>query len=255
MTRRFVPGKGVSHLTGIPLGGRIARHTDAHQSPSGVAKNDQAIEQLERDRLHHEKINRSNASSVIAQRVSSPALRGPDALPYTWPRLIRRLRCRASAIRRVSAALLAAGSPCSSVACNRGSRGRFWRPRVCGELLILGKSVIRHIQEPAEKERDRASRRPIPRRTERYLLLASSLLCPCCRSIPFSETLSAPPIASLDEARRQVGRAALAAYELLSLRLALGLVPGQSPMLGFGRLGLLTTCQFRAFHFPGLLQP
>src|SRR5271168_5106081 len=36
MTRRFVPGKGISHLTGDPLGGRIVRHTDADQSPSGV---------------------------------------------------------------------------------------------------------------------------------------------------------------------------------------------------------------------------
>src|ERR1700730_8281578 len=37
--RRFVPGKRVSHLTCDPLGGRIVRHADAHQSPSGVAKN------------------------------------------------------------------------------------------------------------------------------------------------------------------------------------------------------------------------
>jgi|SRR5208282_4877415 len=47
VTRRFVPGKGVSHLTCDPLGGRIVRHADADQSPSGVAKNRQEIEQLE----------------------------------------------------------------------------------------------------------------------------------------------------------------------------------------------------------------
>src|ERR1700681_1088324 len=54
--RRFVPGKRVSHLTCDPLGGRIVRHADAPQSPSGVAKNDQAIEQLERGSPNHEQI-------------------------------------------------------------------------------------------------------------------------------------------------------------------------------------------------------
>src|ERR1019366_1793626 len=38
VTRRFVPGKRASHLNRDPLGGRIVRHSDAHQSPSGVAK-------------------------------------------------------------------------------------------------------------------------------------------------------------------------------------------------------------------------
>jgi hypothetical protein len=43
--RGFVPGKRVSDLTSDPLGGRIVRH--AHQSPSGVAKNYEAVEQHE----------------------------------------------------------------------------------------------------------------------------------------------------------------------------------------------------------------
>ena len=54
VTRRFIPGKRVRHLTCDPLGGRIVRHADAHQSPSGVAKNYQAVEQLEGDRAHYE---------------------------------------------------------------------------------------------------------------------------------------------------------------------------------------------------------
>src|SRR5277367_5854277 len=87
------------------------------------------------------------------------------------------------------------------------------------------------------------------------LLLALRFLLPRRRTVALAETLSAPPIASLDEARRQVVRAAVAAYELHCLRLALGLVPGQSPMLSFSRHGPLTTCQFRAFHSLGLLQP
>ncbi len=46
VTRRFVPGKGISHMTGDPLSGRIVRHADTHQSPSCVAKNSPAIEHL-----------------------------------------------------------------------------------------------------------------------------------------------------------------------------------------------------------------
>jgi hypothetical protein len=49
VTRRFVPRKRANHLTCDPLGGRIVRHADAHESPAGVTKNDQAIEQLEGD--------------------------------------------------------------------------------------------------------------------------------------------------------------------------------------------------------------
>ena len=64
--RRFVPGKRVSHLTCDPLGARIVRHADAHQSPSGVAKNDQAIEQLERDSTNHEQIDGRDPSGMVA---------------------------------------------------------------------------------------------------------------------------------------------------------------------------------------------
>jgi hypothetical protein len=45
VTRRFVPGESISHLARDPLGDRIVRHPDAHQSPPGVAKNDQALDQ------------------------------------------------------------------------------------------------------------------------------------------------------------------------------------------------------------------
>jgi hypothetical protein len=47
MTWRFIPREGVNHLSSDPLGGRIVRHPDAHQSPASVTQNDQAIEQLE----------------------------------------------------------------------------------------------------------------------------------------------------------------------------------------------------------------
>ena len=66
MTRRFVPGKRVCYLTYDPLGGRIVRHADAHQSPPGVTKNDQALEQLKRDSTNHEQIDRSYPGGMVA---------------------------------------------------------------------------------------------------------------------------------------------------------------------------------------------
>src|SRR6266851_9210447 len=47
--------------------GRIVCHADARQSPAGVAKDYQAIKQLERDRAYDEQIQRSDAVNVIAQ--------------------------------------------------------------------------------------------------------------------------------------------------------------------------------------------
>ena len=57
VAQRFLPGKRVSYLARDPLGGRIVRYADAHQSPAGVAKNYQAVEQLEGDRSHYEEID------------------------------------------------------------------------------------------------------------------------------------------------------------------------------------------------------
>ena len=48
MTWRFIPGEGVSHLPSDPLGSWIGSDADRDQLPSRVAKNDQAVEQLER---------------------------------------------------------------------------------------------------------------------------------------------------------------------------------------------------------------
>src|ERR1035437_7533245 len=85
MTRRFVPGKGIDHLSRDPLGGRVVRHADAHQSPSGVAKNYQAIEQLERDSANHEQIDRRDPRGVIAQECF-PTLGGRSLPPDHVPR-------------------------------------------------------------------------------------------------------------------------------------------------------------------------
>src|SRR5258708_4061427 len=58
MTRRFVPRKSISHVTGYPLGSRIGSDADRDQPSAGVTQNHQAVEQLERDRAYHEKIQR-----------------------------------------------------------------------------------------------------------------------------------------------------------------------------------------------------
>src|SRR5260221_14473924 len=68
MTWRFVPGKGISHLACEPFGSRIVRHADAHKSPAGVAKDYQAMEQLERDRVDDEQIQRSDDCGMIEQK-------------------------------------------------------------------------------------------------------------------------------------------------------------------------------------------
>src|SRR5713101_5223688 len=85
VTRRFVPGKRVSYLTCDPLGGRIVRHADAHQSPSGVAKNDQAVEQLEGDGANHKQIDGRDPSGMVAQECL-PTLRRWSLLPDHVPR-------------------------------------------------------------------------------------------------------------------------------------------------------------------------
>jgi hypothetical protein len=106
VTRRFVPGKRVRHLTRDPLAGRIVRHADAHQSPAGVTKNDQAVEQLEGGSTNREQIDGRDPSAMVAQECL-PTLGRVAAASWSctslW--LIRRPRSRASAVRRVSAAL------------------------------------------------------------------------------------------------------------------------------------------------------
>src|SRR6202040_445261 len=110
MTWRFVPGEGVSHLTGDPLVCRIGSHSNRDESPAGVTQNHQAVEELERDRPHHEQIQRSDAGNVIAQE-GLPALRRWSAAPDHIPadRLIRRPRFRASTIRHGYAVLPTVG--------------------------------------------------------------------------------------------------------------------------------------------------
>jgi hypothetical protein len=85
VTRRFVPGKRVSYLTGDPLGGRIWGHADGNQPPSGVTKNDQAVEQLEGDGANHKQIDRRDPSGMVAKECLPPLGR--------WPLLLGHIPC------------------------------------------------------------------------------------------------------------------------------------------------------------------
>ncbi|MGD0075189.1 MAG: hypothetical protein ABSD31_12755 [Candidatus Binataceae bacterium] len=81
VTGCFVRGESFGYLIGDPFSGRIGRHPNSDQSFARVTKNYQRIEQLERDRTHHEEIDRSDSSGVIAQE-SLPTLRAGLSGPY-----------------------------------------------------------------------------------------------------------------------------------------------------------------------------
>ena len=84
MTRRFIPGESVSHLPSDPLGSRICSDADRDQPSAGVTQDHQAVEQLERESPHYEQIQRSDATSVIAQE-SLPTLERWSAAPDHIP--------------------------------------------------------------------------------------------------------------------------------------------------------------------------
>jgi hypothetical protein len=62
----FHPREGFGCLTRNSLRCRIAGYGNPDQPSSSVAKNDQAIEQLERDGADYEQVDRSNSCGVIA---------------------------------------------------------------------------------------------------------------------------------------------------------------------------------------------
>jgi len=156
-----------------PLGCRSARHADAHQSPSGVAKNDQAVEQLERDRSPHEKIKRGNAISVIAQECfPTPGRVAPGAWSGTSPRLIRRPRSRASAARHVSAALPRAGYRYSSVESGHESRDLLTASRISTANAKTSESPDDAIGRPASANRVKGREKSHIKHAKKLKLLA-----------------------------------------------------------------------------------
>jgi hypothetical protein len=65
VTRRYVPGKRVSHLTCDPLAGWIVGQINAHQAPSGTTKYDQAVSS-EGDDTNHKEIDGRDPSGIVA---------------------------------------------------------------------------------------------------------------------------------------------------------------------------------------------
>jgi hypothetical protein len=84
MTWRFIPGESVSYLPSDPLGSRIGSDADRDYPPAGVTQDHQAVEQLERDPAYDERIQRSDAGSVIAQK-RRPTLKRWSVAPNHTP--------------------------------------------------------------------------------------------------------------------------------------------------------------------------
>ena len=67
MSRRSVPGKGLSKLLGDPRGRGICRDPEMHDPASLMAKHDEDIEHGEGRRRHGEDVDRGQASDVVPE--------------------------------------------------------------------------------------------------------------------------------------------------------------------------------------------
>ena len=78
VSRRVVPWEGLGDLARDPLRSRVFRHAKRHPNSSSVPYDDKTIEDPERDRWEHKKVDRRDAVGMVAQK-RAPALRW-------WPR-------------------------------------------------------------------------------------------------------------------------------------------------------------------------
>ena len=74
--RTLIPGECLRDLAAKPRCGRMSRDGEGEQLPAIMAKDNQAIEQLEADRRNHENVECGNGRGVISQ----------EGLPRTWSR-------------------------------------------------------------------------------------------------------------------------------------------------------------------------
>src|SRR6266705_1783443 len=77
--RRLVPRKCLRDLAAKPRCGRMSRDAEREQLPAIMAKDNQAIEQLEADRRNHENVDRRNGRGVISQEGLPRLRRWPAA--------------------------------------------------------------------------------------------------------------------------------------------------------------------------------
>src|ERR1039458_7237833 len=74
VSRRVVPWESLGDLARDPLRSRVCRHAKRYQNSSSMPYDDKTIEDPERDRWKHKKIDRRNAIRMIVQK-RPPALR------------------------------------------------------------------------------------------------------------------------------------------------------------------------------------
>jgi len=67
MPRSLIPGECLGDLTAKPRCARMSRDAEGDQLPAIMAKDKQAIEQLEADRRNHEDVDRRKGRGMISQ--------------------------------------------------------------------------------------------------------------------------------------------------------------------------------------------
>jgi len=75
------PSAGFDHLSPDPRRRRAGRNVEVNQLPARVADEEQHVQRLKADRLHHEQVRRPDALDLVAQECS-PAL---ASLPLRTP--------------------------------------------------------------------------------------------------------------------------------------------------------------------------
>ena len=78
VSRCVVPWESLGDLARDPLRSRVFRHAKRHPNSSSMPYDDKTIEDSERDRWQHKKVDRRDAVGMVAQK-RAPALRW-------WPR-------------------------------------------------------------------------------------------------------------------------------------------------------------------------
>ena len=74
VSRRMVPWESLGDLARDPFRSRVCRHAKRHQNSSSMPYDDKTIEDSERDRWKHKKVDRRDAVGMVAQK-RAPALR------------------------------------------------------------------------------------------------------------------------------------------------------------------------------------
>jgi hypothetical protein len=87
ITRELLPATGRRQLVGDPFRRWVRGNAEPQDLSPAVPRDQQSVEQSEREGRDHEQIHRRNTIRMIAQETSSsPATAAPSCAPYTWQR-------------------------------------------------------------------------------------------------------------------------------------------------------------------------